>query len=70
MPKIARTISIASSALLMLGLLAACTTIRTTATTPDVCLIWTPATYSASRDSPETVEGNRALNARRDAYCN
>lgn len=47
---------------------------RTTATTPggskpDVCLIWTPVSYSAKGDTPETVDGNRALNARRNAYC-
>ncbi len=34
-----------------------------------VCLIWTPATYSGAGDTAETVEGNRALNAKRDAYC-
>lgn len=64
-----RTISSASTMLLALALLAACQTIPTTGTTDSVCLIWTPATYSAKADSAETVEGNRALNARRDAYC-
>lgn len=52
-----------------LSLLAACSQTLTTATISDVCLIWTPVTYSAKGDTPETVEGIRALNARRDAYC-
>lgn len=59
----------ASFALLPLVLLAACQTTPTTATTADVCKVWTPATYSASEDSKLTVDGNRELNARRDAYC-
>ena len=59
----------ASPVLLLLVLLAGCQTTRTTGTTVDVCSVWTPATYSAKGDSAETVEGNRALNARRDAYC-
>jgi len=54
----------------VLGLLAACQTTRTTGTIDKAaCSIWTPATYSASQDSAETIAGNRALNARRDAYC-
>lgn len=63
------TISSAFAMLLTLVLLASCQTTPTTATTDNVCLIWTPATYSAKADSAETIAGNRALNARRDAYC-
>lgn len=57
--------------LLALALLVACSQTLTTATTKSdpVCLIWTPATYSAKGDTAETVEGNRALNAKRDAFC-
>lgn len=59
-----------SLTLLPLALLAGCSQTLTTVTTDKaVCAIWTPATYSASKDSPETIDGNRALNARRDAYC-
>lgn len=68
MLKSAKKPSIASSVLLMLALLAACKTTPTTAT-DDICLIWTPVTYSASQDSQATIDGIRALNARRDAYC-
>jgi hypothetical protein len=53
----------------VLVLLAACSTTRTTGTGKEVCLIWTPATYSAKGDTPETIDGNRALNAKRDAFC-
>lgn len=54
----------------MLSLLAACQTTPTTATASKaVCAIWTPVTYSASQDSQATIDGIRALNARRDAYC-
>jgi hypothetical protein len=53
----------------LLVLLAACQTTRTTGIDKAVCSIWTPATYSASQDSQQTIDGNRALNARRDAYC-
>lgn len=55
--------------LLMLALLAGCKTTRTTGTTGDVCLIWTPVTYSATQDSTDTVQEVRDLNARRDSYC-
>jgi len=65
----AKRIWIASSGLLMLGLLAACKTTGTTATTAEVCLIWRPVTYSASQDSARTIEEARENNARRDAYC-
>jgi hypothetical protein len=65
----AKNISFASSGLLMLVLLASCTTIPTTATTPDVCLIWKPVTYSGSEDSAETIRQVREQNAMRDAYC-
>lgn len=60
-----------SIGLALLSLAAGCQTIPTTGTTGSkpVCLIWTPAEYSASKDSQETIDGNRALNARRDAYC-
>lgn len=60
---------IASSGLLMLGLVAGCKTTHTTATTSDVCLIWKPVTYSASQDSAETITEVREQNAKRDAYC-
>lgn len=53
----------------MLALAACQTTTPTIGTDREVCLIWTPATYSASKDSAETIAGNRALNAKRDAYC-
>lgn len=54
----------------MLALLASCQSIPATATTGrEVCLIWGPATYSAKGDTQETIDGNRALNAKRDAYC-
>jgi len=53
----------------MLALLAACQTTPTTGTDKAVCLIWTPATYSGKGDTQETIDGNRALNAKRDAYC-
>lgn len=55
--------------LLTLALLAACSMTRTTGTGREVCLIWTPVTYSAKGDTQETIDGNRALNARRAAYC-
>ncbi|WP_281405293.1 hypothetical protein [Mesorhizobium sp. 8] len=35
----------------------------------DVCLIWSPITYSAKGDTPQTVAEVRQANARRDAYC-
>lgn len=69
MLKSAKKTSIALSVLPMLGLLAACQTTPTTATMDDVCLIWQPITYSASGDTPRTVDEIRAQNARRDAYC-
>lgn len=53
----------------MLALLAACQTTPTIGTGREVCLIWTPATYSAKGDTQATIDGNRALNARRAAYC-
>jgi len=53
---------------MLLALSAGCKTIPTTGT-DDVCLIWRPITYSASQDSPETIDGNRALNAKRETYC-
>lgn len=53
----------------MLALLAGCSQTLTTGTGHEVCLIWSPATYSAKGDTPETIEGNRALNAKRDAFC-
>lgn len=53
----------------MLALLAGCQTTPTIGIGREVCLIWTPATYSAKGDTPETIEGNRALNAKRDAFC-
>jgi len=65
----AKRISIASSGLLMLGLVAGCQTTHTTGTTPDACLIWQPVTYSASQDSAATIKEVREQNARRDAYC-
>ena len=68
MLKSAKKTSIASSVLLALGLLAACKTTPTTGT-DDICLIWTPITYSGSGDTPRTVDEIRAQNAKRDAYC-
>jgi len=69
MPSNAKRISIASSGLLMLGLLEACTTTPSTATGSDVCIVWRPVTYSASHDSAETINEARENNARRAAYC-
>src|SRR5690606_17876357 len=69
MLKSAKITSIALSVLLGLSLLAACKTIPTTGTMDDVCLIWRPITYSASGETPRTVNEIRAQNARRDAYC-
>lgn len=69
MPKHARRTSIAFVMLPMLGLAMTSCQTRTIATTDDVCLIWTPLTYSVSGDTAETVDGIRGLNARRDAYC-
>lgn len=69
MPKCAKPNLTASAGLPLLGLLASCATTHTTATAPDVCLIWHPVTYSASQDSEETVREVREQNARRDAYC-
>jgi len=60
---------IVSSGLMLLALLAACKTIPTTGTTPDVCLIWKPVTYSAGQDSGETINEVREQNAKRNAYC-
>jgi len=68
MLKSVKRTSIVLSVLPMLGLLGACKTTPTTGT-DDVCLIWQPITYSASGDTPRTVDEIRALNARRDAYC-
>lgn len=65
----AKRISIASSGLLMLGLLLGCKTTPTTATGSDVCIVWRPVTYSASQDSEQTIEEARENNARRAAYC-
>jgi hypothetical protein len=55
----------------MLVLLAGCSQTLTTGTTRSdpVCLIWAPATYSAKGDTQATIDGNRALNAKRDAFC-
>lgn len=65
-----RKLSSVSAMLLTLGLLTACQTTPTTGITVDgVCLLWTPADYSAKEDSKQTVDGNRALNAKRDAFC-
>lgn len=64
-----RSIFRISLTLPMLALLAACQTTKTTGTGKEVCLIWTPATYSAKGDTSATIDGNRALNARRDAFC-
>jgi hypothetical protein len=64
-----RSIFRTSLTLPMLALLAACQTTPTTGTDKAVCLIWTPATYSGKGDTQETIDGNRALNAKRDAYC-
>lgn len=35
----------------------------------DVCRAWPVTPYSSSKDTPETVVGNRANNAARAAYC-
>lgn len=53
----------------MLALLAACSPTLTTGTGKEVCLIWAPATYSAKGDTQATIDGNRALNAKRAAFC-
>ena len=59
--------------LLLLALLCApataCTTTRSTAIDKGVCSIWSPLTYSASKDTPETVLGIRQNNAKRQAFC-
>ena len=59
---------IASGGLMLLALLGACRMPPTTGT-DDVCLIWKPVTYSAGRDSGETITEVREQNAKRDAYC-
>ena len=58
-----------SSALLALVLLAGCSQTRTTATTPDVCLLWGEQSYSAKGDTPQTVAEIRDRNAKRNSYC-
>lgn len=52
--------------------MAGCQSTPITATAPskpDVCLIWKGITYSASKDTPETVQGVRVNNAKHDSYC-
>ncbi len=41
----------------------------TTATTNAVCSAWQPITYSASKDTPETVRQVVGNNAAREAFC-
>ena len=56
-----------ASSLTILG----CSTTHTTETgRADVCLIWLGISYSAKNDTPETVQGVRENNAKRDSYCN
>jgi len=57
-----------SSALLLLALLAGCQTTPTTGT-DSACLIWQAQSYSAVKDSKQTVDEIRAKNAVRAAYC-
>lgn len=68
MPGIGRRNWTVSGVLLLLVLLAGCKTTPSTGTS-DVCLIWKPVTYSALKDSPETIGEIRSQNARRMAYC-
>lgn len=51
------------------ALATACQTTRSTGIDKGVCAIWGGITYSASRDTPETVLEVRRNNARRQAYC-
>lgn len=51
-----------------LTILASCQT-PSTATSDDVCLIWSGISYSAKNDTPETVQGVRVNNAKRQSYC-
>jgi hypothetical protein len=47
-------------------LIAGCQTTDTGGT--EVCAVWRPTTWS-SRDTPETIDGNKGNNARRKAWC-
>lgn len=64
-----RLILLASGGLTLLALMEGCRTTPSTGIPGEVCLIWRPITYSASRDSPETVDEVRAQNARRQSFC-
>ncbi len=55
--------------LCVLPILTNCATTSTTATDKGVCSVWSGLTYSASGDTPETVQGIRVNNAKRDTYC-
>ena len=62
-----------SATLLLLAtlsiLVTACNTTRSIATNDGVCTVWSPLTYSASKDTPETVLGIRQNNAKRGSFC-
>lgn len=47
-------------------LVASCS--RTTGTGATECLVWQPISWS-TKDTPQTIEGVKLNNARRDAYC-
>lgn len=64
-----KPILLVSGGLMLLVPLLGCTTTPSTGIPNEVCLIWRPVTYSASRDSLETVEEIRAQNARRQSFC-
>lgn len=54
----------------MLSILAtACSQTLSTGTDKGVCALWSGLTYSASKDTPETVLGIRQNNAKRSSYC-
>jgi len=64
-----KLISLALGVPMLLASMAGCKTTPSTGIPSEVCLIWKPITFSASRDTPETVEEIRAQNARRQVFC-
>lgn len=56
----------------MCALVAGCQSTKTRSivtTDKPVCTVWKGVSYSAKRDTPETVREVRANNAARTAYC-
>ncbi|RWO22805.1 hypothetical protein [Mesorhizobium sp.] len=62
-----------SATLLLLATLCilatACSRTLSTETGKGVCTVWSGLTYSASKDTPETVLGIRQNNAKRASFC-